>query len=120
LPSIVDLIEIHKIPEGKTLEFKRYLSFPAGALEAIVTLANTSGGTLRAGVEDRTRHVRRGPDALDVQARLASLVSDRISVRLVPEIEILPWCWSPVLALQVHHLIGEGPSAGVCAERGPA
>ena len=68
----------------------------------------------------RTRHVRGVSDALDLEERLASLVSDRISPRLVPEIEILPWRRSQVLAVQVHpspsrphYLIREGPTAGV-------
>ena len=116
----MDLVEILKRPEGKTLEFKRDLSSPDGALKTIVAFANTAGGTLLVGVEDRTRHVRGVSDALDLEERLASLASDRISPRLVPEIEILPWRRSQVLALQVHpspsrphHLIREGPTAGV-------
>ena len=59
----MDLIEILKRPEGKTLEFKRDLSSPDAALKAIVAFANTAGGTLLIGVEDRTRHVRGVTDA---------------------------------------------------------
>jgi len=93
---------------------------PDGALKTIVAFANTAGGTLLVGVEDRSRHVRGVPDALDLEERLASLVSDRISPRIVPEIEILPWRRTHVLALQVHpsasrphHLTREGPAGGV-------
>jgi ATP-dependent DNA helicase RecG len=120
LPSVLDLVEILKRPEGKTLEFKRDLSSPDGALKTIVAFANTAGGTLLVGVEDRSRHVRGVPDPLDLEERLASLVSDRISPRIVPEIEILPWRRTQVLALQVHpsasrphHLTREGPTGGV-------
>ena len=120
LPSVVDLVEMLKRPEGKTLEFKRDLSSPDGALKTIVAFANTAGGTLLVGVEDRSRHVRGVSDPLDLEERLASLVSDRISPRIVPEIEILPWRRTQVLALQVHpspnrphHLTGGGPGAGV-------
>jgi predicted HTH transcriptional regulator len=116
----MDLLEILKRPEGKTLEFKRDLSSPDGALKTIVAFANTAGGTLLVGVEDRSRHVRGVTEALDLEERLANLVSDRISPRIVPEIEILPWRRTQVLALQVypsasrpHHLIREGPAAGV-------
>jgi predicted HTH transcriptional regulator len=116
----MDLVEILKRPEGKTLEFKRDLSSPDGALKTIVAFANTAGGTLLVGVEDRSRHIRGVPDPLDVEERLANLVSDRISPRIVPEIEILPWRRTQVLALQVHptpsrphHLIREGPAGGV-------
>jgi ATP-dependent DNA helicase RecG len=116
----MDLVEILKRPEGKTLEFKRDLSSPDGALKTIVAFANTAGGTLLVGVEDRSRHVRGVPDPLDLEERLASLVSDHISPRIVPEIEILPWRRTQVLALQVHpspsrphHLTREGPAGGV-------
>jgi ATP-dependent DNA helicase RecG len=117
---VLDLVEILKRPEGKTLEFKRDLSSPDGALKTIVAFANTAGGTLLVGVEDRSRHVRGVPDPIDLEERLASLVSDRISPRILPEIEILPWRRTQVLALQVHpsasrphHLSREGPAGGV-------
>ena len=120
LPSVIDLVGILKRPEGKTLEFKRDLSSPDGALKTIVAFANTAGGTLLIGVEDRSRHVRGVGDALDLEERLANLVSDRISPRLVPEIEILPWRRTQVLALHVypsparpHFLSREGPAGGV-------
>lgn len=51
--------------------------------------------------------------------RPASLVGDRVSLRLVPEIEVLPWCRSQAPALRVcpspsrpHYVIREGPTAG--------
>jgi predicted HTH transcriptional regulator len=50
----MDLVELLKRPEGKTLEFKRELSAPEGALKTIIAFANTAGGTLLVGVEDRS------------------------------------------------------------------
>jgi len=41
-------------------------------------------------VEDATRHVRGVQDPLDVEERLASVISDGILPRLIPELEILP------------------------------
>lgn len=71
-------------------------------------------------MEDRSRHVRGVSDPLDLEERLANLVSDRISPRIVPEVEILPWRRTQVLALQVHpspsrphHLTREGAAGGV-------
>jgi predicted HTH transcriptional regulator len=98
----MDLVSLLRRPEGKTLEFKRDLSSPDGALETIVAFANTSGGTLLVGVEDRTGRVRGVREPLDAEERLASLISDHIAPRLVPEIEILPWRRIHVLAVQVH------------------
>jgi predicted HTH transcriptional regulator len=86
----VDLLDLLRRSEGKTLEFKRDLSSPAGALKSIVAFANTSGGVLLVGVEDETRSVRGVPDPLDLEERLANLISDRITPRLLPELEIVP------------------------------
>ncbi|MFL5516174.1 MAG: ATP-binding protein, partial [Gemmatimonadales bacterium] len=98
----MDLVDLLRRLEGKTLEFKRDLSSPDGALKTIVAFANTAGGTLLVGVEDQTRHVRGVADALDLEERIANLVSDSIAPRLVPEIEILPWRRTQVIAVQVH------------------
>ncbi len=116
----MDLVDVLKRPEDKTLEFKRDLSSPDAALRTIVAFANTAGGTILIGVEDRNRRVRGVTNALDFEERLANLVSDRISPRIVPEIEILPWRRTQVLARQIHpspsrphHLIRDGAAAGV-------
>jgi hypothetical protein len=45
--------------------------------------------------------VRGVTEPLDEDGRLANLISDRISPRLVPELEIQPWRWTQGLALQV-------------------
>lgn len=120
IPSIVDLVELLKRPEGKTLEFKRELASPDGVLKTIVAFANTAGGTLLVGVEDGTGHVRGITEPLELEERLANLINDHIAPRLVPEIEILPWRRTQVLAVQVHpsptrphYLKGEGLDGGV-------
>jgi ATP-dependent DNA helicase RecG len=98
---VVILLELLKQPEGKTLEFKRDLSSPGGVLRSVIAFANTAGGTLLIGVEDKSRHVRGVKEPLAMEERLANLVSDNILPRLVPELEILPWRRTHVLALQV-------------------
>ena len=115
----MDLVDLLRRPEGKTLEFKRDLSSPDGAMKTIVAFANTAGGTLLVWVEDRTRHVRGVSDALDLEERIANLISDKIAPRLLPEIEILPWRRTQVIAVQVHpsstrphYLKREGIDAG--------
>ena len=52
----MDLIATLKRPEGKTLEFKRDLSSPRGIVRTVVAFANTAGGVLLVGVEDKTTH----------------------------------------------------------------
>lgn len=98
----MDLVRILRRPEGKTLEFKRELASADGALKTIVAFANTAGGIMLLGVEDRTRNVRGVREPLDLEERLANLISDHIAPRLLPEIEILPWRRTQVLAVQVH------------------
>jgi predicted HTH transcriptional regulator len=97
----VILVELLKQTEGKTLEFKRDLTSPEGVLRSIIAFANTAGGTLLIGVEDKSRHVRGVKEPLAMEEHLANLVSDNIVPRLVPELEILSWRRTHVLALQV-------------------
>ncbi len=116
----MNLTETLLRPEGKTLEFKRDLSSPNSFLRTIVAFANTAGGTVVIGVEDRTRHVRGVADALDLEERVANLVSDSITPRLLPDIEVLSFRDTQVLAVEVypsssrpHFLVSAGPDAGV-------
>ena len=98
----MDLITLLSRTEGKTLEFKRDLSSPEGALKAIVAFANTSGGVLVLGVEDSTKKVKGIPNILAEEERLANLIADSISPRLVPSIEVMPWRKTQVLAVEIY------------------
>ncbi len=116
----MDLLSLLRRPEGKTLEFKRDLSSLRGALKTVVAFANTSGGVLLVGVEDETRHVRGVAEPLDVEERLANLISDHVTPRLLPELEIIPWRGTHVVAVEVfpspsrpHYLTRDGLDGGV-------
>jgi predicted HTH transcriptional regulator len=105
--------------EGKTLEFKHDLSSPDGVLRTIVAFANTAGGVVLVGDDDGARHVRGVPDPRDAEERIANLVSDSIAPRVLPDIEVLPWRRSHVLAIQIHpsasrphHMKRDGANAG--------
>jgi ATP-dependent DNA helicase RecG len=98
----LDLTQLLQLPEGKTLEFKRDLSSPGKMLHTLVAFANTAGGTLIVGVEDRTKQVRGLADPLKEEERLANLVSDSIQPRLVPNIEIVPWRTRQLLVVETH------------------
>ena len=98
----MDLADLLKRTEGKTLEFKRDLSSPDGVLRTLVAFANTAGGIVLIGVEDVTRRVRGVREVLDLEERLANLVSDSISPRLLPNLELLPFRDTHVLAVQVY------------------
>ena len=96
------LVELLKRHEGKTLEFKRDLSSPEAILKCLVAFANTAGGIIVIGVEDRSKNARGVPDVLRAEEKLANLVSDSIRPRLVPDIEVVPWRKLNVLAVQVY------------------
>lgn len=106
-------------PEGKTLEFKRDASSTQGLLRTVVAFANTSGGTMLVGVEDGAGHVRGVEDPMTLEERITSLISDSISPRILPEIEILAYRNTHVVAVEVfpsqtrpHYLNRAGIDAG--------
>jgi ATP-dependent DNA helicase RecG len=116
----VDLVTLLSRHEGKTLEFKRDLSSPEGVLKALVAFANTSGGILLLGVEDGTKKVKGIRDVLTEEERLANLISDSISPKLIPSMEVMPWRRTQVLGVEVYpnqnrpyHLTRLGPEKGV-------
>lgn len=100
--GVVGLVDLLRRAEGKTLEFKRDLSSPDGILKTLVAFANTAGGMIVIGVDDGSKNVRGVPDVLEAEERLASLVSDSIRPRLVPDIEVVPWRNLNVIVVQVY------------------
>jgi ATP-dependent DNA helicase RecG len=106
--------------EGKTLEFKACLAEPLPFLKTLVAFANSAGGTIIFGVEDKTRRVLGVDDPLELEARLANLVSDGIRPKLAPDIEIHPWRRTHLLVVRVypspvmpHYVRALGPENGV-------
>lgn len=98
----MDLTDILRRPEGKTLEFKRDLSSPQGFLRTAAAFANTAGGTIIIGVADRTRDVRGVGDPLALEERAASLISDSIQPRLLPDLEVIGFRDRQLLAVRVY------------------
>ena len=114
----MDLAALLARPEGKTLEFKENLSSTTPFLRTVVAFANTAGGTILIGVEDGSRHVLGINDPMAVEEKVANTISDSISPRLVPDIELLCYQDIHVLAVQVHpsqsrpHHLGKDPQSG--------
>jgi len=116
----MDLIDILRKSEGKRLEFKRDLSSPTGLLRTVVAFANTAGGTILIGVEDGSRHVIGVKNPLRMEEKVANLVNDSISARVLPDIELLSFQDTHVLSVQVypsasrpHFLNSAGPESGI-------
>lgn len=117
---MLNVTELLRQNEGKTLEFKRDLSSPDKVMRTLVAFANGAGGTLLVGVEDGTRKVVGLVDAVRIEEQLANFISDRIAPRLLPEIHLVPWRRTHVLAVEVfpspsrpHYVKATGFPAGV-------
>lgn len=85
-------------------------------LQTLIAFANTAGGVLLLGVENRTKRVAGVAEPLREEERLANLIADRIESRLVPTIEIVAWRSVQVIAVEVypsqnrpHYLKNLGP-----------
>lgn len=114
----MDIATLIARPEGKTLEFKRDLTGRRNVLRTLCAFANTAGGTLVFGVED-TGTVTGVADALEFEQQLASIVCDGIAPRVVPEIDIVAWRGTQLVAVTVYpgpsrpyHVVALGPEAG--------
>jgi len=115
----MDITKLLKDSEGKTLEFKQDLSSPMGVLRTMVAFANTAGGTILIGVEDKTKHICGIKNPLMVEEKLANLINDHIMPQLLPEIEVIPWRNGYLLAVQIfpsstrpHYLKQQGIEKG--------
>lgn len=97
----MDISELLKNSEGKTLEFKSNLSSPNGILRTIIAFANTAGGTILIGVEDGSNHVSGITKPLKMEEKLVSLIVDNITPQIFPEIEVVSWRNSYLLCVQV-------------------
>ena len=114
----MDLTEILREPEGKTVEFKRDLSSPNPFLRTVVAFANTAGGTILIGVENGTRRIRGVVSPLTLEEKAANLIADSVSPQLLPDIELLRYGHRHVLAIRIYpsanrpHYLGPEPATG--------
>ncbi|NLN39774.1 MAG: AAA family ATPase, partial [Smithella sp.] len=121
----MSITELLKTDEGKVLEFKRDLSSPRNLLKTLVAFANTAGGRVIVGVQDKTRKVMGIEHPLDEEERICSLIADSISPRLVPNVELTTIDNKTLLVIEVflsnsrpHYLRSEGPETGVYVRLG--
>ena len=113
-----------KQPEGKQLEFKRDLSSPQPLLKTLVAFANTAGGQLFIGIGDDGAVIG-VDDPLGEEERLSNLITDSISPRLLPSIELLTVEGKTLLRVEVflsnsrpHFLKASGSNKGVLVRIG--
>lgn len=106
---------ILKSHEGKTLEFKENLNSKEKFLATVIAFANTAGGKVVLGINDKTHHIIGIEDPHLFEERISSLISDSIEPLIVPNIEIIPWRDTHVVSVEVypsssrpHYLKGKG------------
>jgi len=111
--------------EGKTLEFKKDLSSHKNIIKTITAFANTAGGTLLIGVEDKSKAIIGINDPLEGEEQLAGMIADSIEPRLVPDIDIINWEGRTLLAVEVfpsslrpHNIKILGPEKGTLVRIG--
>lgn len=89
------------LEESKTLEFKRDLSSTSGILKTIIAFANTAGGIILIGIDDKTKHIRGIDTPLKNEERLASLISDNIHPQILPSIDIISFNKTQLISIEV-------------------
>ncbi|MDO8987811.1 MAG: helix-turn-helix domain-containing protein [Coriobacteriia bacterium] len=116
----MDIPDILRQHEGKTLEFKRDDSPSAAIARTAVAFANTAGGRIVIGVADKSREVVGVDDPLQAEERLANIFADSVVPRIVPDIEIVAWRDTALVVARIYpgpsrpyHLKTEGPREGV-------
>ena len=121
--KLIEIADIIKGKEGKTLEFKRDLSSFKPIMKTLVAFANTAGGILVIGRDD-SGTITGIDDVLQAEESIASAIADSIMPAMMPDIEIITFESRELLILRVAHWRGpfylktEGPEDGVYVRLG--
>ena len=90
-------------PESKTLEFKENTKSLHKIIQTLIAFANTAGGTLVIGVQDKTKNVIGIENILQDEEKIASAVADAVSPTLLPNLQFISWRGRDVLIVTVPH-----------------
>jgi ATP-dependent DNA helicase RecG len=93
-------------PESKTLEFKESARSLQKIIQTMIAFANTAGGTLVIGVQDKTKNVIGVENILQDEERIASAIADSVSPTLLPNLQFISWRDKDVLIVTVPHSPG--------------
>lgn len=110
--------------EGKTLEFKENASALSKIVQTIIAFANTAGGTLVIGIQDKTKNIVGLANILQDEERIANAVADSVTPVLLPNLQFLSWRGKDLLIVTIPHSLGpfylqdKGETAGVYVRLG--
>lgn len=102
----MNLEELLSSHESKIIEFKESTQSLQGILKAVIAFANTSGGTIVIGVEDKTRKVVGIENVLLEEERITNAIADSILPLLVPNIEIQTFREKEIILVNIPHMAG--------------
>src|ERR1700761_1287011 len=92
--------------EGKTLEFKENTKSLQKIVQTIVAFANTAGGTLVVGIQDKTKEVVGLAHVLQDEEKIANAVADSVAPLLIPTFHPYTWKNRDLLIVEVAHSFG--------------
>lgn len=92
--------------ESKTLEFKESVTSTLNIIKTVIAFANTAGGIIVIGIEDKTKKIIGIENILQEEERLASIIADSIEPQLLPDIDIINWNKKELILINVHYLVG--------------
>jgi len=98
--------DILKREEGKTLEFKENASSLDGIVKTVAAFANTAGGIIIIGIEDKTKKVVGLKDPLQDETRITDKISQSITPFIMPNIEIRTYRSKPIIVINVFYSPG--------------
>lgn len=92
--------------EGRTVEFKESARSLPNIIKTVIAFANTAGGILVIGIEDKTKKVVGIENVLNEEERLINAISESITPFLIPNIEIQTYRKKELIIIDVPHLAG--------------
>ncbi|MEI8295644.1 MAG: ATP-binding protein [Alphaproteobacteria bacterium] len=99
----MELLELLRRPEGKTLEFRQELSkSPERLARTVCAFANTAGGDILFGIADKTQYVVGVPDPQKLEETIENIIADWIAPDIIPTIETLVYEQSSVLVVRIY------------------
>jgi ATP-dependent DNA helicase RecG len=87
----MDINELLKNTESKTLEFKENIESKDKILHTIIAFSNTAGGKLVIGITDKEHFIKGVEMPHLLEEKLANIIADNIFPQIVPNIEVLLW-----------------------------
>lgn len=104
--------------ENKTVEFKENTTSLISIIKTVIAFANTSGGSIIIGIQDKSKKVIGVTNPLQEEERLSSAIADSIEPLVIPDIQILSFRNKELFIIQVPHLAGPVYLKSAGLERG--